>query len=73
MSPVPPQKGIGWSHEEHRREQVRRGLELSAAERLAWLETTMKELRPLVGRAADPASSSPEARDTSGTVLSGEA
>jgi hypothetical protein len=35
----------------HWRRQVRRGLSLSPAQRLRWLEQTMEELRPLVGRA----------------------
>lgn len=35
----------------HWRRQVRRGLSLSPAERLRWLEQTLEELRPLVGRA----------------------
>lgn len=42
-----------WSHESNRRRQVRRGLELSAVERLRWLETTMAEMASLLGRAAD--------------------
>lgn len=35
----------------HRRRQARRGLHLSPAERLRWLEETMEELRSLLGRA----------------------
>jgi hypothetical protein len=35
----------------HWRRQVRMGLALSPTERLRWLEQTMDELRPLVGRA----------------------
>jgi hypothetical protein len=35
----------------HWRRQVRLGLALTPAERLRWLEQTMDELRPLVGRA----------------------
>jgi hypothetical protein len=35
----------------HWRRQVRRGLALTPAQRLRWLEQTMQELRPLVGRA----------------------
>jgi hypothetical protein len=35
----------------HRRRQVRLGLALTPAQRLRWLEQTMEELRPLVGRA----------------------
>ena len=37
--------------EGHRRRQIRRGLQLSPAERLRWLEGTMEELRRLLGRA----------------------
>ena len=40
-----------WSYETHRRQQARRGLELSAAERLRWLESTMEEMHQLAGRA----------------------
>jgi hypothetical protein len=42
----------------HWRRQVRLGLALTPAQRLRWLEQTMEELRPLVGRArlAKPAS-----------------
>jgi hypothetical protein len=43
-----------WTFEEHRRAQARRGLELTPAERLTWLEATVEELRPLVGRAREP-------------------
>jgi hypothetical protein len=35
----------------HWRRQARLGLSLSPAQRLRWLEQTMEELRPLVGRA----------------------
>jgi hypothetical protein len=35
----------------HWRRQVRLGLALTPAQRLRWLEQTMEELRPLVGRA----------------------
>jgi hypothetical protein len=35
----------------HWRRQVRLGLGLTPAQRLRWLEQTMEELRPLVGRA----------------------
>lgn len=37
--------------EGHSRRQARRGLTLSPAERLKWLERTMDELRDLLGRA----------------------
>lgn len=48
--PASPQ-GHDWSYEEHRRRQTRRGLEMTPAERLHWLEETMAELRELQGRA----------------------
>jgi predicted oxidoreductase len=35
----------------HARRQARIGLHMTPAERLRWLERTMEELRPLVGRA----------------------
>jgi predicted oxidoreductase len=35
----------------HSRRQARLGLTLTPAERLRWLEETMDQLRPLVGRA----------------------
>jgi hypothetical protein len=35
----------------HWRRQVRLGLALTPAQRLRWLEQTMEEIRPLVGRA----------------------
>jgi hypothetical protein len=43
----------------HQRRQARFGLALTPAQRLRWLEQTMEELRPLVGRArlAKPSSS----------------
>ena len=37
--------------ERHWLEQVRRGLELTPAQRLAWLETTVRGLADWVGRA----------------------
>ena len=37
--------------ERHWLEQVRRGLELTPAQRLAWLEATISELAGWVGRA----------------------
>lgn len=42
----------------HWRRQVRQGLSLAPAQRLRWLEQTMEELRPLVGRACRAAPSS---------------
>lgn len=41
-----------WTYEEHRRRQTRRGLEMTPAERLRWLEEAMAELRAIQGRAA---------------------
>jgi len=63
-STLPP-----WSHESHRRQQARRGLELSPAERLHWLETTMDQMRALLGRAATrPAGVGREADSTDAEV-----
>jgi hypothetical protein len=42
---------LAWSWEANRRRQIRRGLELTPAERLQWLETTLAEARQLLGRA----------------------
>lgn len=44
-------EGFDRGFEGHWRRQVRRGLTLTPAERLRWLEQTMEELRQLVGRA----------------------
>ncbi len=52
MSSSTTSRGYEWTHDENRMAQIRRGLELSPAERLEWLEVTMEELRSLVGRAA---------------------
>lgn len=41
------------SWEEHRRRQARRGLQLTPAERLQWLEDTMATMRRWVGRARE--------------------
>lgn len=43
----------GWDRgfEGHRRRQSGVGLRLTYSERLRWLEQTMEELRPMVGRA----------------------
>jgi hypothetical protein len=43
---------LAWSFDDHRRRQTRRGLEMTPAERLRWLEETMDELREIQGRAA---------------------
>jgi hypothetical protein len=48
-----PAAGYGWSHAETRRRQLRAGLQMTPAERLAWLEEMLDELLPLVGRARD--------------------
>jgi hypothetical protein len=42
---------FGWSRDETRRRQLRAGLAMTPAERLAWLEEMLDELLPLVGRA----------------------
>jgi hypothetical protein len=41
----------GWSHDETRQRQIRAGARMTPAQRLAWLEETLDELLPLVGRA----------------------
>lgn len=46
-----PSKDYGWSHSDTRRRQIRAGLHMTPAERLAWLEEMLDELLPLVGRA----------------------
>ncbi len=43
--------GFDRGFEGHSRRQARIGLRLTPAERLRWLEQTMEELRPLIGRA----------------------
>lgn len=43
---------VGWDG--HERRQARRGLELTPAARLRWLEETMAEMRALLGRAREP-------------------
>lgn len=52
--------GHEWTYEEHQRRQARRGLEMTPAERLRWLEETMAELREIQGLAnrASPTPSS---------------
>lgn len=49
-----PAEPYDWSFEDHRRRQTRRGLEMTPAERLRWLEETMEGLRRIQGRAAGP-------------------
>lgn len=46
-----PSTGYGWNRSETRRRQIRAGLQMTPAERLAWLEEMLDELLPLVGRA----------------------
>ena len=48
-----PSKDYGWSHSDTRRRQIRAGLHMTPAERLAWLEEMLDELLPLVGRARE--------------------
>ncbi len=43
--------GFEWSHEDTRRRQIRSGVLMTPAQRLAWLEEMLDELLPLVGRA----------------------
>jgi hypothetical protein len=50
--PVDPQgQPERWSFEGNRRRQLRMGLELTPVERLRWLEETVEEILPWVGRA----------------------
>ena len=42
------------SHVGNQRRQRRMGLQMTPAERLAWLEEMLDELLPLVGRARNP-------------------
>ena len=49
----PPEGDFGWTFEETRRRQMRAGLAMTPAERLAWLEEMLDELLPLVGRARE--------------------
>lgn len=44
-------EGFDRGFEGHRQRQARLGLTLTPAERLRWLEETMDQLQPLVGRA----------------------
>ena len=46
-----PRAGFDNGHSGHQRRQARLGLALTPAERLRWLEETMKEMRALLGRA----------------------
>ena len=46
-----PPTSFGWSHADTRRRQIRAGVRMTPAERLAWLEEMLDELLPLVGRA----------------------
>lgn len=43
--------GFDRGFDAHSRRQARLGLQLTPAERLRWLEETLDQLRPLVGRA----------------------
>ena len=42
-----------WSYEAHQKRQARLGLELTPAERLRWLETTVVAMKRIQGRARD--------------------
>ena len=46
-----PDEELAWSWQAHRRRQIRRGLELTPAQRLRWLETTLAQARRILGRA----------------------
>ena len=42
-----------WSYEAHQQRQARLGLQLTPAERLRWLETTVEAMKRIQGRARD--------------------
>ncbi|MCG6964793.1 MAG: hypothetical protein LJE95_16200 [Acidobacteria bacterium] len=44
---------FGWTYDEVRRRQLEAGLRMTPGERLAWLERTLDELLPLLGRARE--------------------
>lgn len=60
MPEEPTEAPFDWTYEATWRRQVRLGLTLTPAERLEWLETTLAELRPLVGRAREAAAAPPQ-------------
>ena len=47
----PTSGSLDWNYADTRRRQERAGLEMTPAERLAWLEEMLDELLPLLGRA----------------------
>lgn len=51
MTEAPKDQGFPRGFDEHRRQQILRGLRLSHAERLRWLWQTMQTLRRYQGRA----------------------
>ena len=58
--------GLGWTRADGRRRQLDTGLRMTPAERIAWLEETLDELLPLLGRARDavpPPERAPGVRD----------
>lgn len=57
--------GFGWSRAETRRRQLRAGLQMTPAERLAWLEEMLDELLPLLGRARSAESDAGKTRSGS--------
>ena len=50
-APAGPPGDPGWSFEANRRRQLRRGLALTPAQRLRWLEEMVPGLRRLLGKA----------------------
>ena len=44
---------VAWSWEAHQHRQIRLGLELTPAERLRWLETTVEGMQKWLGRCRD--------------------
>ena len=55
MSEAKEPDGDGWDagYEAHQRRQARLGLSMTPAERLAWLERKLAEMRGLLGKARD--------------------
>ncbi|NOZ78091.1 MAG: hypothetical protein GXP48_02695 [Acidobacteria bacterium] len=49
--PSPDDESFTWSPEANRRRQALLGLRMTAAQRLRWLETTVAEMRKILGKA----------------------
>jgi hypothetical protein len=54
--PDPADRDFDAGYEGHQRRQARLGLSMTPAERLAWLENKLAEMRQLLGKARDPRS-----------------